>query len=261
MAIITLTTDLGTRSPYAAVLKGVIHSMCKPDYVIDISHEVSRFDIMETAFLVKHAAFTFPTGSIHLVGVDPDANAAFPCVVMAWKGHFFVGPNNGVLSLIAQKAEVEVVEITHEGLIREDFPRAFRAARVLAPTAAFLASGGPLQEIGPATALHELRWGDPTYASNALRGTILHIDRFGNAITNIDKSHFLKIRDGRSFEIFLRNLHLRRIVTTYGDVGKSEALAIFGQHNLLEIALRESSAAQLLGLSVRDMVTIEFSAT
>ena len=104
----------------------------------------------------------------------------------------------------------------------------------------------------------EYFWGEPTYSENSLRGIIVHIDHFGNAITNITKKEFLRLKGDRSFQIFIRSLRLQRIVSTYSDVSKGEALAIFGQSGHLEIAIREGSAEQLLGLSNQDMLTIEF---
>ncbi|RMG57818.1 MAG: hypothetical protein D6722_24340, partial [Bacteroidetes bacterium] len=107
--------------------------------------------------------------------------------------------------------------------------------------------------------LRELRWGEPSYSGNCLRGKIIHIDKFGNAITNIHREGFMALKQQRRFEIFIRNVRLRRIVNTYADVAKADALAIFGESAHLEIAMREASAAELLGLKVHDMITIEFS--
>lgn len=256
--IITLTSDLGDRSHYAAVVKGVILSRCPSAYIVDVTHSVSNFDVMEAAYVVKNLSSAYPEGAIHVVAVDPEAGASVNGVVMAHRGQFFIGPNNGVMSLISDGLVGRCTDIQHDALVLEQYPRSFRAARVFAPAAAFLASGGPLAEIGPEIEISELRWGDPTYSGNCLRGKIIHIDRFGNAITNIRKAEFLHLRDGRGFEIFVRNLRLRRIVATYADVGKADALAIFGENSHMEIAMREASAAELLGLSVHDMITIEF---
>ncbi len=259
MPIITLTSDLGYSSHYAAVLKGVIASLYPDARLVDVTHNVSNFDIMEAAYLVKNTFPAFPAGTIHIVAVDPEQPAADGGIVVACRNQYFVGPNNGVLSLICHPAETQCVEIVNEGLIKAEFPRSFRAARMFAPAAAFLASGGTLSEVGPPVEMKELRWGEPSYSGNCLRGKIIHIDKFGNAITNIGKAGFLDLKNGRSFEIFIRNVRLKRIVNTYSDVSKADALAIFGESDHLEIAMREASAAELLGLKVHDMITIEFS--
>ena len=258
MPIITLTSDLGYSSHYAAVLKGVIASLYPDARLVDVTHNVSNFDIMEAAYLVKNTFPAFPAGTIHIVAVDPEHHPADGGIVVACHDQYFIGPNNGVLSLICDQAETRCVEIVNEGLIKSEFPRSFRAARMFAPAAAFLASGGTLSEVGPVVEMRELRWGEPSYSGNCLRGKIIHIDKFGNAITNIGKAGFLDLKNGRSFEIFIRNVRLKRIVNTYSDVSKADALAIFGESNHLEIAMREASAAELLGLKVHDMITIEF---
>ncbi|WNJ20936.1 SAM-dependent chlorinase/fluorinase [Pontibacter sp. G13] len=259
MAIITLTTDLGDSSHYPAVLKGIILSMCKQPTLVDVTHNISDFDIMQAAFVVKHAYPAFPKGSIHLVGVDPGDPSQHHGIVVKHDDHYFIGADNGIMPLICGKDLHQARWIEHDGLFRTDYPTSFRSARVFAPTAAFLASGGSLEEIGSPADLKELKWGHPSYSNNCLRGKIIHIDKFGNAITNIPRQDFLSIKDDRRFEIFIRNVRLKRIVNTYSDVGKADALAIFGGSGCLEIAMRETSAADLLGLKVNDMITIEFS--
>ncbi|MEZ4772246.1 MAG: SAM-dependent chlorinase/fluorinase [Bacteroidia bacterium] len=259
MAIITLTSDLGDSSHYSAILKGVILSLFKGVDIIDVTHNINNFDIMHAAYVVKHTYPSFPEGTIHVVAVDPEhSEARIPVVVMA-NGQYFIGPDNGVMSLICDKNIQHSVEITNPALMLDRYPKSFRAARIFAPTAAFIASGGTLEEIGEPTNIRDLRWGEPSYNGNCLRGKIIYIDKFGNAVTNIQKDGFLQIKQDRRFEIFIRNVRLRRIVNTYSDVSKADALAIFGESDNLEIAMREASAAELLGLKVHDMITIEFN--
>ncbi len=259
MPIITLTSDLGDGSHYSAIVKGAILSLLPSANLVDVTHNIATYDLIHTAYVVGRSFRAFPEGTVHLVAVDPEqAEDRAEGVAVGCEGHFFVGPNNGVMSLICEPFAVRCHKIEHPAVLIDKYPRTLRAARVFAPAAAFLASGGELHELGSETNLRDLRWGDPTYSFNCLRGKIIHIDRFGNAITNIDKSHFLAIKQDRRFEIFIRNVRLKRIVSTYSDVSKADALAIFGESERLEIAMRESSAAELLGLKVHDMITIEF---
>ena len=258
MAIVTLTTDLGSRDHYAASLKGTLLSMCPEVVLVDITHDISKFNVLEAAFILKSAFPKFPPGSIHLVGVDPEGGSRQSCVVVEYKGHVFVAPDNGVLSLITRSEPVHCYQIGEEVLPPVRSGKAFLALRQLAPVAAMLAQGKSPDSFGPA---HEMRiayWGEPTYTENSLRGIVLHVDHFGNAITNITKEEFLRIKGSRSFQIFIRNVRLQRIVNSYGDVSRGEALAIFSESEHLEIAMREGSAAQLLGLKSQDMLTIEF---
>lgn len=258
MPIVTLTSDLGYSSHYAAVVKGVILSLYPSANLVDVSHNIPNFDIMEAAYVVKHSYLAFPKGTIHLVAIDPESAQSNEGVVMQYDEHYFIGPNNGVMSLICDGKDALCVKIENEGLVNDNYPKSFRAARIFGPTAAFLASGGTLEEIGEEVEINDLRWGAPSYTGNCLRGKIIYIDKFGNAITNIQKAYFLELKRDRSFEIFIRSVRLRRIVNTYSDVSKTDALAIFGESHNLEIAMREASAAQLLGLKVHDMITIEF---
>jgi hypothetical protein len=259
MPIITLTSDLGDASHYPAIIKGVILSRYPTAILIDVTHNIPSFDLMQAAYVLRHTFPAFPAGTVHLIGVDPEANGLPAGVVMSYRGQSFVGPNNGTLSLICGGEVRQGYAIEHPDLLAPAFPSSLRAARILAPTAAFLGQGGHPHEVGTAMPLRDLRWGEPSYSGNCLRGKIIHIDKFGNAITNIHRHNFLDLKQNRRFEIFIRNIRLRRIVNTYADVAKADALAIFGEGQHLEIAMREASASELLGLKVHDMITIEFS--
>lgn len=258
MAIVTLTTDLGTKDHYSAALKGAILNVCQDAMIVDITHQISLFNVLEAAFVVKSSFDGFPEGSIHLVSVDPQSAQERETVVMEYKGHYFVGPNNGVMSLIREKEECEVIRVDRDDLPGMRKGNSFRARNAHAPVAGFLAAGGTMEELGEPFAMRESLWGEPSFSENSMRGIIIHIDHFGNAITNIRKEEFMRLKGDRSFQVFIRNLRMQRIVTTYSDVAKGEALAIFADNSHLEIAIREGSAAQLLGLKEQDMLTIEF---
>ena len=257
MAIVTLTSDLGDQDHYSATLKAALLRLQPGITLVDISHNVPSFNLPAAAFLLRNACFRFPEGSIHLVAVDPDSGTV-PVVAMLHKGHYFIAPDNGILHLVKRGEDFEVVTIQRPDLMQIPNNRSFIAHNLLAPVAAFLAGGGKFEELGEKTGMKNLIWGEPTYADNSLRGTIIHIDRFGNAITNIEKNEFLKIKGDRSFQIFIRNLRLQRIMSSYADVPKGEAIAIFGEHGFLEIAQREGSADRYLGIETHNMLTIEF---
>jgi len=256
--IITLTSDLGMRDHYAASLKGTLLSLAPEVRLVDISHEISQFNILEAAFILKSCFAKFPSGSIHLIAIDPEGSARTDTIVMAFRNHLFIAPDNGVLSLIRQSESAVCIKVDDSIMPPLSAGRAFLALRRLAPTAALLATGAGLEELGNEHSIREFFWGDPSYTENSLRGIIQHVDRFGNAITNITKEEFMRIKGDRSFQLFIRSLRLPRIVTSYGDVSKGEALAIFSENGHLEIAIREGSASQLLGVKVHDMLTIEF---
>ena len=258
MAIITLTTDLGNRDHYAASLKGTLLRLAPAANLVDLTHEIAPFNTMEAAYILHAAYSKFPEGSIHLIGVDPEGGSRTPIVVMEYQSHFFIAPDNGVLSLIRGEDTATCYLIPTDSVPLPDVGRGFLAQNRMAPVAAGLAQGRDLQTWGERHELRYMHWGAPAESGNALRGHIIHIDRFGNAVTNIRKSTFMAAKSDRSFQIFFRNLRLQRIVSSYGDVAKGEALALFADSGHLEIAIREGSAAQLLGIKVQDMLTIEY---
>ncbi|MFN0200221.1 MAG: S-adenosyl-l-methionine hydroxide adenosyltransferase family protein [Bacteroidia bacterium] len=258
MAIITLTSDLGTRSQYAAILQGVIYTLCSEAKIVEITHEVPNFDILEAAFILKNTYHFFPKGTIHLIAVDPNWGEQKNGVIMKLNDHYFISPDNGIFSLIAENQAAEYIAIQTDKIPVQEFPRSFRVGGILAPTAAVMANGGDMNELGTPCKVKELYWGEPISTKKGIRGKIIHIDKFGNAITNITRNTFLEAKKDRSFVIVLRNMRIRKIYSTYSDVSKGEALAIFGQSGHLEISMREAAAAELLGLKVHDMISIEF---
>ncbi len=259
MAIITITSDLGSNSHYPAILKGVLLSEVPKAIIVDVTHDISSFDIVEAAYIVKCMYPSFPKGTIHIIAIDPDVQDHEHAFVLEHQGHIFVGPDNGVLRLICEDGKDKGILIDNQELIRSQHSSSFRAASTFAPIAAYLANGGDKHRLGDEHEMRDLRWGEPSMSGNCLRGKIIYIDKFGNAITNIRRKDFMELKSGRRFEIYIRNVRLKRIVNTYADVSKADALAIFGEGSHLEIAMREASAAELLGLKVNDMITIEFS--
>lgn len=259
MALITLTSDLGVRDPYAAALKGTLYALCPGVAIIDISHSVSHFNTLEAAYLLRSAWPRFPEGTIHIIAVDPEGNPARLTLAMKLQGQWFLAADSGVLSLIRGELPAEVYAITDPSLVLNSLSKSFPSQNLYAPVAAWIALGGDPAQAGEPFAMREMLWGEPSYSGDSLRGTIIHIDHFGNAVTNIRRAEFLQLKGDRRFEIFIRNLKLRKIYSSYADVARGEALALFGDNQLLEISIREGSAAQLLGLKVHDMLTIEFS--
>lgn len=258
MALITLTSDLGEKDHYAASLKGTLYSLLPNANLIDITHQVGHFNLLEAAFILRSTYKKFPPGTIHLIAVDPEGNPSRQTIVMDYDGHFFIASNSGILSLISERGEVKCYAINEPSLMLNPLGKSFPAQNLYAPVAAWIAKGGDPAALGESFELRESLWGEPTYSDNSLRGMIIHIDHFGNALTNIRRDEFMKLKGERRFEIFIRNLKLRKIFSSYSDVVRGEALALFGDNQHLEIAIREGSAAQLLGLKVQDMLTIEF---
>jgi S-adenosylmethionine hydrolase len=251
---ITLLTDFGTDDIYAGVMKGVIRREAPNTNVIDLTHAVSPQDVVEGAFLLQQAWRHFPPGTVHLVVVDPGVGTSRRRLAIRSEGQIFVGPDNGVLSAAlpntargqrgsgqAYKAsEIDVppgVEVyAGEGGPMAGVSATFEGRDVFAPAAAFLAGGGDITRVGRRV---ERMLALPAFRAPDLRGVVLHIDRYGNLITDI---HGDDVPAGAAFEVVGRRLSL---VRTYGD--SRELCALVGSGGFVEVALPGGSAAAALG--------------
>ncbi|MYI83315.1 MAG: SAM-dependent chlorinase/fluorinase [Chloroflexi bacterium] len=247
-AIVTLTTDFGTRDPYAAQLKGVLLANCEGVRVHDLTHEVAPQEVLEGALFLAAAVPTFPPGTVHLAVVDPGVGTSRRAIAASLGGQHVVCPDNGLLTLLARRAPIEEVRsLERSSLRREPVSPTFHGRDLFAPAAAFLACGGALEQLGPPVADPiELPLSRPRSEGARLLGEVLHVDRFGNAITNLARSDIEAIAAGPGrVEAGGRRLALAR---TYGDVAEGEPLALIGSADLLELAVRNGSAAATLGL-------------
>ena len=256
-AIVTLTTDFGARDPYVAQLKGVLLAGCEGVRIHDLTHEIAPQDVIEGALFLAAAVPTFPPGTVHLAVVDPGVGTNRRAIAATLGGQHVVCPDNGLLTLLARRAAIEDARsIERVSLRREPVSPTFHGRDVFAPAAAFLACGGALGELGPPLDA-PVEWPLPRPRNEGvrLRGEVVHVDRFGNAITNLGRSDIEAIADGRaaSVEACGRRLSLAR---TYGDVAEGEALALIGSADLLELAVRNGNAAEALGLERGSKVAV-----
>ena len=195
--LVTLTTDFGLRDAYVAAMKGVILSICPEARLVDVSHEVAPQDVMEAAFVLRQAVPYFPPEAVHLVVVDPGVGTARRPVALRHGGHRFVGPDNGLFALLLDGAAPEtLVGLDRPAFWRTEAPSTtFHGRDVFAPVAAHLAAGRRLAEVGtPAAALESLHWALPIADAQGLRGWVVHVDHFGNGITNIPRDLFERQR-------------------------------------------------------------------
>ncbi|MEM6542993.1 MAG: SAM-dependent chlorinase/fluorinase, partial [Bacteroidota bacterium] len=264
MAIITLTTDFGRKDYFVAAIKGRIISEVANTTVIDISHEISPFDIHECAYTLKHVYREFPTGSIHIIGMDSEVSPENEHIITLFEGHYFISANNGIPSLITADAEPEkVLQID----IPNTQPTAFPELEIFTKVACHLARGGKPEVVGKAfTQLKEVKDFVPRVTNNGstLVGNVIYIDHYGNVVTNIQKSLFEAYRKGRQFEILARTATLNAVHDCYNQIidfelpknqrkGPSDFLALFNAAGYLELAIYKSDlktvggAASLIG--------------
>jgi S-adenosylmethionine hydrolase len=259
--ILTLTTDFGLRDAYAAAMKGTILSINPSLRMVDITHQIHPQDIMEAAFVLRAAAPCFPPGTVHLVVVDPGVGTERTPVAVAHGGQFFVGPDNGLFSLVLDGTLPEaVVALDHPAYWRTPAPSTtFHGRDIFAPVAAHLAAGRSLAELGSErTALTPLHWALPIADDQGIQGWVVHVDHYGNCITNITATLFDERRRGRPMKCFAGSALLAEVRPTYASVAVGEPLALFGSTGFLEIAVHAGNASELLGIRKGAPVNIVF---
>lgn len=258
MAIITLTTDLGLKDNYVAAVKGSIYRHLPEAQIVDISHDISKFNVFETAFVLRNVYRDFPEGSVHIIGVMPEETESYPHLAIQCDGHYFIGTDNGVFSLLFEKRPDQMVKIE---LKRENPINTFPTRDVFVQAATHLARGGTLSVLGSTVETVNARaMPKPVVEADQIRGSVLYIDSYGNIISNISRSMFDKVGQGRKFRVSFRKpgFDIIELSESYSDVIMAERLALFGSTNLLEIAISYGNASKLMGMEVNDMVSVSF---
>lgn len=254
MQIVTLTTDFGTTDYHSGALKGAILAAHRSLNIVDITHNIEHYNIVQGAFVFKNAWKHFPKGSIHCLSVNDLAKFPMPYVALARDGHYFLAPDNGILTLVFGEHRGPVYRLTAPAEVSH--PEEW----IFAKACAHLSSGKSIESIGtPVTELVQRITFQPVISSDQIRGSIIYVDHYGNAVTNITRSLFEQVANGRSFALFIRRHdpigHLSR---HYSEVGVGEPLCLFNAADHLAVAINMGNAAQLLGLHVEDTVQIDF---
>ncbi len=275
MAIITLTTDFGEKDHFAGAVKGAIYSEFADARIVDISHCVSPFNILEASYIVQNAYSSFPKGSIHIIGIDSELNPENKHIAVKLDDHYFICADNGIMSMIcADIAPEKIVEINIHDKIEAGFP----VLDVFVKVACHLARGGTLEVIGkviegikPVSKIAAV----VNAEESQIIGSVIYVDNYGNVITNIKKKFFEQIQKGRDYEISARSYKFREVYKKYSDVvnfniseekrqDEGKGLVIFNSSGYMEIAIYKSdkatvgSASSLMGLELRDTVTVNF---
>ncbi|MCG8373638.1 MAG: SAM-dependent chlorinase/fluorinase [Balneolales bacterium] len=247
--IITLTTDFGTQDHYVSVMKAVMLGIAPDVRFIDISHHIPAQDIMAGAWVTRNAAFEFPKGSVHLVVVDPGVGTDRNAMVLQVEGQYFVGPDNGIFSLLYNEFKFKAYKLTKEKFWRKDRSRTFHGRDIFAPVAAHLANGISPKDMGsPIKDLVNYHWAVPIGDKDGLQGWVIHIDRFGNLITNISEQLLEDTAGRRKVRVYVGNTIIDHMVNTFGDVEPGEPAAFIGSSGYLEVGINKGNAAEMLGV-------------
>jgi hypothetical protein len=260
MAIITLTTDMGNADYYVAAVKGAILTELPETVIVDITHDVPKFDRMKAAFVIKNAFRHFPPGTVHIIGVETLEDEETLHVALKAAGHYFVGADTGVFSLILDEYPDEIVQLN---LRREQHVTTFPTLDVFVPAACHISRGGTLEVIGKKrSGYRQMHMHAAPIGTDHIRASIIYIDSYGNLITNVTRKLFDDVGKGVRFEILMRsNKHsIDKLHRNYNEVAESDLVALFGHSGFLEIALNRGSASKLLGLKVNESIRIEFYA-
>jgi S-adenosylmethionine hydrolase len=298
--MITLTTDFGMRDGYVPAMKGTILSIHPEARLVDVTHEIDPQDVMEAAFVLRTTVPYYPPGTVHCVVVDPGVGTDRRAVALRVDDQFFVGADNGLFALLLDEKEPDaLVELDEPSAWRTEVPsRTFHGRDIFAPVAAHLDAGRSLDDVGsPIDDLKPLRWAMPIIDSASVEGYVMHVDRFGNCITNIRRKTLLRtglngdrpspagasaadeasaeaptgatdegadrtpVGDLPALKAYVGNAVLRGLHETYGSVADGDPVLLFGSSGFLEVAVNAGSAAELLDIRKGDSIKVVFQNT
>ena len=258
--VITLTTDFGERDYYVGAVKGVLLSIHPDLAIVDITHAVPPGDVLAGAFVLRNAAAEFPPGSIHLAVVDPGVGTKRRAIAVSGRGSLWVGPDNGLLSFPLGDPAAVTREITPPPGGRR-LSATFHGRDLFAPCAARLAAGYPFALVGPrVTGAEILSEAPPAVEGGRVAGQVIHVDGFGNAVTNIssqDLDALAGAAGARSDLSVVAGPRRLPVAAAYGDVERGAPVAVVGSCGLLELAVNGGNGAESLQLRRRDPVVVE----
>jgi S-adenosylmethionine hydrolase len=243
VSIITLTTDLGTKDNYLALVKAYILKNSGISQIIDISNEIDKYNIQQAAYIFGNAFDQFPEGSIHILAVKSANSDNRNSLLISLNGHYLLCPDNGIFSLFSEGTNADVFVLKNELFP----PTPFYVRDTLAKAALAFAKDKNAEAIADKTEQYVQALSfQPTFSGNSIVGKCVYIDSYGNVVTNIKKDFFEASRRNRRFTIHLPNIRIEEITGNYDDVAATDALALFNSAGHLEIAINRGAARQLL---------------
>lgn len=253
--LITLTTDFGTKDAYVAAMKGVIRSIYPDVLMDDLTHEIDAQSILGGALFLADATQYYPKGTIHLAVVDPGVGSIRKPIAVLVNDQVFVCPDNGLLSMMFDEHPIESArEITNQNMMRQEISKTFHGRDIFAPVAAHLAKGTPFDEVGPEIQTIEmLQLPQPVSEGDLIQGQVIHIDHFGNCITNITEEI---LQANTPYRVQFAAITIARISENYAAASREEPIALFGSTGRLEIAIRDGNARRDYKISTGTAVTL-----
>ena len=250
--LITLTTDFGLSEHYVGAMKGVIYGIHPNAVIVDITHGVQSFDILDGAIAISQAYSYFPKDTVHVVVVDPGVGSARRPILVSAGKYLFLAPDNGVLSLVFQREERVVVRhIIAEHYFNHPVSNTFHGRDIFAPLAAYLSRGVDLSKLGDEITDY-VRFAAPrpkAVAPNAWKGVVLKTDKFGNLVTNISALDVPQLFNGTPppFKLIVGKAEITRMCASYSEGAPGEAFLVVGSAGLLEVSTNKGAASRMLG--------------
>lgn len=261
MTVITLTTDFGSDDHEVGVLKGVIWKIAPNVRIADLSHEVTRHNVLEAARLLWRAAPYFPDGTIHLAVVDPGVGTARRVIAAHIGSQYFVGPDNGLVSLLLDRAEenhllTSFIQLDRPEFWLEEVSSVFHGRDIFAPVAAHLAGGTAFDRLG--SQINDptrIELPKPTPTQHGWIGQVIHIDHFGNLATNLTVNHLKKVKE---VVIKIKGEQTAGLVSTFGDSPVGSLVALLDSSGTMAISVVNGSAEKALHAALGDLVEVVF---
>lgn len=259
MTIITLLTDFGDKDGFIGMMKGVILTMAPEVLIVDITHQVEPQNVRQGAFLLAQAAPYFPDGTIHVAAVDPGVGTSRRPMALRLGKQTFVGPDNGLFTLVLHHAEqsnlpIEAVVLDRPDFWLKDVSRSFHGRDIFSPVAAHIAKGWRLSDVGsPLTDPVRLAIPSPSRTAEGWRGEIITIDHFGNLITNLDPQH---LDTKESVTLMVGDTAISGLSQTFGDRAPGELVSMIDSSGQLSVAVVNGSAAARLQAKIGDPVLL-----
>lgn len=254
MPIITLTTDWGNDGYYISAIKGYLAGESPEARVVDISHSLPLFSIVQAAFILRNTFKKFPKGSIHIIGINSESQKENPHVLVKYQDHYFISSDNGIFGLLLETEPDLIIQL-------DECDTTFPELDVFANIAGKLCQGEEPEKLGEVKKdyykLYDIL---PTLDINLINGKVIHIDSFGNAITNISKELFYDVGKSFSFEILIQSnsYKVNKISKKYVESPEGEFMAVFNSCNLLEVAINKGKIAELIKLSTNSVIRVKF---
>ncbi len=252
-ALVTLLTDFGTSDPYVAAMKGAILTLCPRAQIVDISHDLPAHDILPAAFVLAQAAPNFPRETLHVVVVDPTVGTDRRILAARLGGQMYLLPDNGVITFVAGSQPMEAMHVVRNpAYLPAGASMTFHGRDIFAPVAAAILNGVDLHRLGPMPDTYKLLdLPAPAEQSGGLAGQVIYIDRFGNLVSNISSDDLVRRwKDLDRLRVWCAGKEIGPLVGAYAFVGPGKPLALINSMKLVEVAVNQGRAADLLGAAV-----------